>query len=126
MDQIKVLFMDEAVFLDQAQIKELEKLLGSRDAESVIAKAMEEVALRLTKSESCFQAENWKELRKTVKSIAAIGEQIGMRSLKKVSTNAVDALDGGNSAAIAATYSRLVRVGDRSLSEFWDLQDISG
>lgn len=126
MEQVKVLFIDEMVFLDQARITELEELLGSKEAEVLMAKAMEEIALRLTKSETSFENQKWKELRKTIRSIGAIGEQIGMRSLDRASKNAMDALDGGSTAAISATYARLLRVGDRSLSEFWDLQDISG
>jgi len=126
MEQMNVLFTDEAVFLDQARIAELEKLLGGKDAEAVMTKAMDEIALRLSKSEAQYRKNSWKDLRKTAKSIGAIGEQIGMRSLDRASKNTVDALDGGNYAAISATFARLLRVGDRSLSEFWDLQDITG
>ncbi len=117
--------MDEVVFLDQARIDALEKLLGSKEAEIVIVAALEEIALRLSKSETCYQEENWQGLLKTMTSIAAIGEQVGMSSLSKACKNAINALDGRNLATISATYSRLVRIGDRSLSEFWDLQDIS-
>lgn len=126
MEQVHVLFSDEAVHLDIVRIEELERMLGEKDAESVIVKAMEEVATRLTLSERAFFKQDWKGLRKTVKSISAIGEQIGMQSLGRASKNVVDALDGGNHVAIGATFFRLQRVGDRSLSDYWDLQNVSG
>lgn len=126
MEQVHVLFADEAVHLDIIRIEELERLLGEKDAENVIVKAMEEVAMRLTLSERAFYRKDMKTLRKTVKSMSAIGEQIGMQSLAQASRNAVDAIEGGHESSVAATFFRLQRVGDRSLSDYWDLQDVSG
>lgn len=126
MEQVHVLFADEVVHLDIIRIEELERLLGEKDAENVIVKAMEAVATRLTLSERAYYKQDWIALRKSVKSICAIGEQIGMQSLARASKNAMDAIDGENGPAIAATFFRLQRVGDRSLSDYWDLQDVSG
>lgn len=126
MEQVHVLFSDEVVHLDIIRIEELERLLGEKDAENVIIKAMEEVAKRLTLSERAYCKQDWKALRKMVKSICAIGEQIGMQSLTHAGKNTVDAIDGGNGPAVAATFLRLQRIGDRSLSDYWDLQDVSG
>lgn len=121
-----VLFSDEVVHLDVVRIEELERLLGEKDAENVILKAMDEVAKRLTLCERAYYKQDWKALRKTVKLMSAIGEQIGMSSLTRVGKNMLDALDGGNHTAIAATFFRLQRIGDRSLSDYWDIQDITG
>lgn len=126
MEQVKVLFSDERVQLDLLRIEELERLLGERDAEYVIVKAMEEVAIRLTLSERAFAKQDWKSLTKTVKSAQAIGEQIGMQSLTLACRNTIDAIAGGNPPAVAATFFRLQRVGDRSLSDYWDLQGVTG
>lgn len=126
MEQVHVLFSDEAVYLDLIRIEELERLLGGKDAENVIVKAMEEVAKRLTLSERAFYAQDWAALRKAVKSMSAIGEQIGMQSLVRAGRNTLDALDSRNHVAMAATFYRLQRIGDRSLSEYWDLQGVTG
>lgn len=126
MERVHVLFSDEVVHLDVVRIEELERLLGEKDAENVIVKAMEEVAIRLTLSERAYYKQDWNALGKTVKSMSAIGEQIGMSSLARASKNLLEALSGGNDAAIAATFFRLQRVGDRSLSDYWDIQDVSG
>ena len=126
MEQVHVLFSDEAVYLDLIRIEELERLLGGKDAENVIVKAMEEVAKRLTLSERAFYAQDWAALRKAVKSMSAIGEQIGMQSLVRAGRNTLDALDSRNHAAMAATFYRLRRIGDRSLSDYWDLQGVTG
>lgn len=126
MEQVHVLFADEVVHLDHVRIEELERLLGGKDAETVIVKAMEEVATRLTLSERAYYAQDWAALRKAVKSMSAIGEQIGMQSLVRASKNALDAVDSRNHAAMAATFFRLQRIGDRSLSDYWDLQGVTG
>ena len=126
MEQVHVLFSDEAVDLDLIRIEELERLLGGKDAENVIVKAMEEVAKRLTLSERAFYAQDWAALRKAVKSMSAIGEQIGMQALVRAGRNTLDALDSRNHAAMAATFYRLQRIGDRSLSDYWDLQGVTG
>lgn len=126
MEQVHVLYADELVQLDILRIEELDRLLGEKDAESIIVMAMEEISKRLTFCERAYYKQDWQGYRKTVKSMSAIGDQIGMRSLSNASKNAVDALDSKNAAAIAATFFRLQRVGDRSISDYWDLQDLWG
>lgn len=126
MKQVSILHTDEPVFLDHDKISELEKLLGSKDAEKVIAKAMEEVAIRLSAGEKQFGAQEWKDLRKTVRSMGAIGDQIGMATLTRVCRMVVETIDTKNVPATAATFCRLTRIGDRSLSDYWDLQNVSG
>ena len=125
-EQVSVLFTDESVCLDQARIIELERLLGAKTAESVAIRAMEELSSRLAHCERLFQLENWQDLRKCVRSLIAIGDQIGMTSLSQVSAHVVGAIDAGDITATAATFFRLMRIGDRSLSDYWDQYNLSG
>lgn len=126
MEHVDVLFVDEAVHLNYSQIQQLHKMLGPKGAEDVTVRAMEEVAARLGKSEALFLREDWTEFRRIVRSLVAISDQIGMASLARVSCHVVDALDQRNTPAVAATFFRLLRTADRSLSDYWDLQDMSG
>lgn len=121
-----MLFADETVCLDHARIVELEKLLGAKTAEDVAIRAMEELSARLAHCETLFQLEKWKDLRKSARSMIAIGDQIGMTSLSLVSQHVVDTIDAQDTNAIAATFYRLLRIGDRSLSDYWDQQNLSG
>jgi len=126
MEQVSVLFPDEAVFFDETKIKELEGLLGTKNSGNIKTKAMEEIACRLSQSEMRMAHLKWPELRKLCASIGKISDQIGMTSLVKVSALVIDSIDNNDAPAVAATHFRLLRIGDRSLTEFWDQQDMSG
>ncbi|MFY0594904.1 MAG: hypothetical protein JXQ85_00605 [Cognatishimia sp.] len=107
-------------------MKELEGLLGAEDSDNIKTKAMEEIAIRLSQSEKLLAQLQWPELRKVCASIGKISDQIGMTSLVEVSALVTDSIDNNDAPAMAATHFRLLRVGDRSLTEFWDQQDMSG
>jgi hypothetical protein len=126
LEQLNVLYMDEAVRLDHAQIRQLHDLLGHRGAENVTTRAMEELSARLSHAENLFLLSKSQDLRKCVRSLIAISDQIGMCSLAQVSAHVVTAIDSKDSCAIAATFFRLLRIGDRSLSDYWELQNLSG
>lgn len=125
MEHVNVLFAEETVCLDQDRIQELEIMLGAKTAEDVAIRAMEELTTRLAQAERLFRAGNWTELRKCVRSLIAIGDQIGMTSLAMVSQHVVHTIDAQNSTAVAATFYRLLRIGDRSLSDYWDQHNLS-
>lgn len=126
MEQVGVLFPDETVCFDEQKIKELDGLLGSMDSDSIKAKAMEELAIRLSKSEKLMSPQRWSDLRQVSASIGQISDQIGMTSLVAVSAMVKDAINNNDAPAVAATHFRLLRIGDRSLTEYWDQQDMSG
>ncbi|WP_353534533.1 hypothetical protein [Cognatishimia sp. WU-CL00825] len=123
---MNVLFVEEAVSLDHSQIRQLQILLGPHEAEEVTMRAMEELSARLSHAESLFLLGKWPDLRKCVRSLIAISDQIGMRSLAQVSQHVVTALDNDDHSGSAATFFRLLRIGDRSLSDYWELQNRSG
>ncbi len=65
------------------------------------------------------------DMRKSARSLVAISEQIGMTLLAQVALDVTRCIDAGDRIALAATMARLLRIGERSLSEIWDLQDLS-
>jgi len=115
----------ENVSVDQDQLGALYSQLGAVGAEDVVCRALEELALRMSHCEKLYRAGQWDELRKNTRSLIAIADQIGMRALSHVASDVTDSIDQGNGVAVAATLSRLMRVGDRSLSAVWDIQDIT-
>ncbi|MGH1463804.1 MAG: hypothetical protein ACRBBQ_00440 [Cognatishimia sp.] len=126
MEQVNFLCVDEAVRLDHRQIGQLRDLLGHQEAEEVTMRAMEELSARLAHAESLFLLAKRPDLRKCVRSLIAISDQIGMRSLAEASRHVVTALDNEDHNGAAATFFRLMRIGDRSLSDYWELQNLSG
>lgn len=115
----------ESAALDHDQLGALFAQLGAIAAEDVLRRTMEELALRLTQAEGHYAAGEFELLRKTAHSLIAISDQIGMCRLSLVASDVVTAVDQDDPTAIAATLYRLIRVGERSLSAMWELQDLT-
>ncbi|MEP4195093.1 MAG: hypothetical protein ABJL99_05575 [Aliishimia sp.] len=125
MTHINQIIQDETANLDHDQLGALYAQLGPAGAEDVLRRAMEELALRLSHSERLYQQNELPELRKSAHSLIAIADQIGMSKLAKVAENVSEAVEQGDMVAVAATLSRLMRVGETSLTAVWDLQDMT-
>ncbi|WP_208349380.1 hypothetical protein [Pseudaestuariivita rosea] len=125
MTMITVLVHDEVVRTDQDRIASLCAQLGNGAAEDVICRAMEELAVRLRKTEVAFQRDDHALMRKCARSMIAIADQVGLSTLARVAADVANCVDAMDDVALQSTYSRLIRVGDQSLTAVWDAQDLS-
>ena len=125
MKDITVLNPDEAVRLDAGQLNDLYLDLGDTGASDVLCRAMEELTQRLTEADRQYRSAEFRDLRKTVRSLVGIADQVGMRKLAQVAIHVVDCVDRGDPVALAATLGRLMRLGEQSLSAAWDLQGLT-
>ncbi|WP_138936509.1 hypothetical protein [Roseovarius arcticus] len=115
----------EAVRLNAGRLEELFAQLGEASAEDVVCRALEELALRLSHTERCHREGRLADMRKSARSLVAIADQIGMQLLARVAADVTVCVDSQDMVAVAATLSRLLRIGDSSLSEVWEMQDLS-
>ena len=115
----------ETVRLDRDRLEGLFAQLGEAAAEDMVGRAVEELAVRLARCRAQWQGRHWQDLRRTVRSLAAISDPIGMTSLVRVAGDVTAALDTSDAAAVGATLCRLMRIGERSLTAVWDLRDLS-
>ena len=125
LEHVTKLIQSEAVLLDPDRLDGLYAQLGTAGAEDIICRAMEELAIRMAQCERMYRQEKWKDLRKLARSLVAISDQIGMTLLSRVASDVTRAVDGRDVVAIAATLSRLLRIGEKSLTQIWDLQDMT-
>lgn len=125
MNHVLTIRLKENVRVDQDRLGALYAQLGEAAAEDVVCRAMEELALRLSHCSRLYSAQNYADLRKCAKSLIAIADQIGMLVLARVAGDVLETIDAGDAPAIAATLSRLLRIGEQSLTAIWDLQDIT-
>jgi len=123
--QVTALKPSEHVRLDAERLEVLYTKLGEEEADNVLCRAMEELAIRIKQSERLFSAGAYKELRKTVYSLIAIADQVGLQTLANVASDVTCCIDKGDGIALGATFSRLVRSSDQSLTAIWDLQDVT-
>lgn len=125
MVDISVLMIDEKVRLDADRLAELYAQLGEAGAQDVVCRAMEELAVRLARVEGAYRTNNTSVLRKGAKGLVGIAEQVGMQLLADVARDVGNSVDENDPVALSATMTRLLRIGDRSLTAVWDLQDMS-
>jgi len=125
LEQVTLLQQKEVVGLDADRLEELYSQLGEAGAEDVVCRALEELAARLSHTERCYREIRITDMRKSARSLIAISEQIGMLKLAQVAGDVTRCIDESDRVALAATLARLLRIGERSLSEIWDLQDLS-
>lgn len=89
----------------------------------MVCRALEELAARLAHVEKCYRAGEAKETCKNSRSLGAIADQLGMSMLATVARDVVACAETGDPVAQAATLARLLRIGERSLTEIWDVQE---
>ena len=116
----------EKICVDHDRLGALYSQLGESGAEDVVCRALEDLARRLTQSEKFYSDADWDLLRKNARSLVGISEQIGMYDLAKVAGDVAHCIDNDDANALAATLARLFRIGERSLSMIWDMEDIPG
>lgn len=116
---------DESVRLEARVLGELYLELGEAGAQNVVERAIEDLAQRLSDAEQMYRNGDYHALRKTVRSMVAVAEQIGMWSLARRAQDLVACIDAGDPVALAAVLGRLMRIGERSLNAVWDLQGLS-
>ena len=125
MNHVLQIRLTEKVYVDQDRLGALYLELGEAGAEDVVCRALEELALRLSHCSRLHANGQWADLRKCVRSLIAISEQIGMTVLARICSDVINAIDASDGPAIAATLARLLRIGEKSLTAIWDLQDIT-
>ncbi|MEM6938928.1 MAG: hypothetical protein AAF943_00620 [Pseudomonadota bacterium] len=114
----------EKVRVDHDRLGALYAQLGASGAEDIVCRALEELALRLSHCEVLYRESALTDLRKNARSLIAISDQIGMPALSTAARSVTDCIDRNDPVALAATLSRLIRIGERSLIAVWDMQDV--
>ncbi|MEM1430061.1 MAG: hypothetical protein AAGG09_11440 [Pseudomonadota bacterium] len=112
---------DEDVRLDSACLIALYRDLGPLGAESVLSRAMSEIARRLDGLSEPYRSGCWRDLARNARSLSAISEQVGMRALARVARDVASCATWGDAAGLGATLARLDRIAHRSLAAVWDM-----
>jgi len=125
LENITELVFHEAVGLDPDRLEELYQQLGNQKAEEVLCRALEELAVRLSNAHRAFRKTQMEDMHIHVKSLLTISEQVGMYKMAQVARDVLHCHEQGDQTSLVATFARLMRVGEGSLSQIWDLQNVT-
>jgi len=115
----------EKVALNNERLNELYSRLGPAAAENVVSHAMEDLAVALAKCVRSYDKGDLGDALKLAQGIAVLADQVGMSNLAAVAVDVAGLTQRNDGAALAATVSRLARVGESTLMAIWDIQDLS-
>lgn len=104
---------------------ELTVRLGPVGADNLISRTMEELAVQMAKVHKSFLRNNMNEMCTAAGKVADVSDHIGMVSLSIVAKHVTYLAANGDSTALAAVIARLTRIGEMSLMQVWDLEDLS-
>ncbi|MDF2141424.1 hypothetical protein [Paenirhodobacter sp. CAU 1674] len=112
--------------LDPDRIVVLYAELGQVAAERVLSAAMEDLAVHLVAIQMAVLDRQEQVILRGLDELGRLARQVGMRVLSQVARDLADCVTREDAVAQAAVLARLVRIGDRSLTAVWDLQDMRG
>ncbi len=125
MGNVTRLFHCESVRLDVDRLSLLSSELGDAGAVRVIGRAMEEIAVRLTRLENAYAEGDLERVAKGARGLRAIAEETGLTSVRDIADDVFALSSSHDAAAFGACVSRLIRVGEISLVSIWDVHGVS-
>lgn len=115
----------EKIQLDHNRLTEIVARLGSRGADELISRTMEELAVQLAKVHKGLERGLFQEAQSAARKIVEVAAHVGMLVFSDVAADVVRLAGTSDGAALAATAGRLTRIGEGYLMKVWDLQDLS-
>ncbi len=117
---------DEAIQLQSDQLASLYSQLGEEEADKVICKALEDIANQLSLIERCYYTDEREALSKAAQGLVGVIDSMGMPIMADVAQSVAHLANQKDDPALTAVLARLVRLGDRSLTAIWEVQDLNG
>jgi len=120
--QVSTLQPREFVGLEYDRLARLIDTLGPAEGEMAIGAAMEDLAVLLQEACIAWDMSDLPALRMRGLGIQGTASRLGMPLLSRVAGDVIALCGTRDDAALAATVSRLSRVGEHSLFAVWDAQ----
>lgn len=125
MAQITALAVSETVRVDARRLGDIVSELGETAAQGVIGLALEQLATMLTATDLALQQGDLPAAVAQADKLARLAWQIGLLSLAGVAMDLGGCAERRDLASLAAVRARLMRVGNRSLTEIWERAGIA-
>jgi hypothetical protein len=115
-EYISVLHPRDIAEFDEDTINALSREVGQNVAENILCRALEDMAARLAQIRSDYVDGHRSRLRKSVRALVPIAEQVGLPIVAKVARDVISCIDSDEGVALAATLCRLLRCGETAIA----------
>lgn len=120
MAKLTLLTMTDKVHIDSRRLGEIVDELGETAAHDVLTLALEQLARGLQDLRAAAARGDGAELAMRAEMLARLAWQLGMTSLAGVAVDVAVCAERRDEIGLAATLGRLMRIGNRSLTQIWD------
>jgi hypothetical protein len=115
----------ERIIIDTAVLDDLFFRLGDAGAEAVVMDRVEGISDRLATVDGLLRKGDLTPIGGLAQTVCGQCQEIGLTSLARVSRDLGIAAQRRDPVALRAVWERLVRIGDRSLAQVWELPGLS-
>lgn len=111
--------------VDCGRLEELIRDLGDQGAEQAMARALEEIAIRLNRLDRCWRRGDRVRLGRGALDLADVAGRVGLVGLSRCSETVGKLSLDADDVTLSATQARMMRVGEASLMSAWDIRNMS-
>jgi len=115
----------ERILIDADRLDALFRQMGDRAAEGFVMDMVEAISDRLIEIEKANRVAELGTVPAQAERVASLCADIGLTSLARVAGDLGESAKRGDLVAYHAVWERLVRIGDRSLEQVWDMPGLS-
>ena len=115
----------ERIVIDASALEILFRRLGDQGAECFVMETVEAISDALAEVDGFIRRGQLAEIVPRAQKVSKLSAEIGLTSLARVSRDMGIAAKRGDMVAYRAVWERLVRIGDRSLAQVWELPGLS-
>ena len=96
---------------------------GTSEAEEIVCRVLEDIALRLDLLQLAMSDHSFLEIAKQARRVQQVALGIGLTDVQKIAMNAAISAEQQDGIAVHATIARLERSFDVAVTEIWNLRD---
>lgn len=115
----------ERVDIDRGQLARMGRRMSPRARDRALEAALEELACRLYRTSVQGRGEAPAEIARNARRIGELARMTGLVSVADLAAVLDSLCRDGTVVERAAVSARLARVGEQSILQLWDLQDLS-
>lgn len=125
MASVVELRQSERILIDAPRLEALFHQMGDRAAEEFVMDSIEDISDRLAEIELATRIGVLGDVPPKAERVSGLCTGIGLISLARVAGDLGAAATRGDAVAYRAVWERLVRIGDRSLAQVWEMPGLS-